>query len=155
MTNFAEIMAEGEYEHYGVRAHRAAATVGQTLGNSRVWIDGECTEDELAGISTIKVRDAAEIEAGELAEHLVMVARDVDHPRAAPRALEQPPHHVVMAGGPVELLLEPPAVDHVADEVHRLAVDVIEEVDQHVGIAAARAEMDVADPDRAVTPPLA
>lgn len=63
MTNFAEIMAEGEYEHYGVRAHRVAATVGQTLGNSRVWVDGECTEDELAGISTIKVRDAAEIEA--------------------------------------------------------------------------------------------
>ena len=30
----------------------------------------------------------------------------------------------------------------------RLAVDVIEEVDQQLGVAAARAEMDVGDPDR-------
>lgn len=63
MTNFAAIIEEGEYEHYGVRAHRVAATVGQTLGNSRVWVDGECTDDELRGISTIKVRTAEEAES--------------------------------------------------------------------------------------------
>ncbi len=63
MTNFATIIEEGHYEHYGVRAHRATATVGQTLGNSRVWVDGECTDEELRGISTIKVRSADEVES--------------------------------------------------------------------------------------------
>lgn len=55
MTNFREIIEAGEYEYYGVRAHRGEATVGAGLGNSRVWIDGDCTDDELPGISTLKV----------------------------------------------------------------------------------------------------
>jgi hypothetical protein len=55
MTNFREIIERGEYEHYGVRAHRSTVAVGETLGNSRVWMDGECTDDELRGISTLKV----------------------------------------------------------------------------------------------------
>lgn len=63
MTSMANIINEGEYEHYGVRAHRSTAIVGETLGNSRVWIDGECTDEELRGISTIKVRTADELEA--------------------------------------------------------------------------------------------
>ncbi len=94
--------------------------------------------------------DAAEIEPGELAEHLVVIAGDIDDPRAALGALEDAPDDVVVRRGPVELLLQPPAVDDVADQVHRLAVDIVEEVDQHLGVAALGAEMDVGDPDRAV-----
>lgn len=52
---FQEIIAAAEFDHYGVRAHRSAAIVGGSLGKSRVWIDGEPTEEELDGISTIKV----------------------------------------------------------------------------------------------------
>lgn len=63
MTTFATIIEAAEYDHYGLRAHRSTATVGETLGNSRVWIDGECTDEELRGISTIKVRSADEIDA--------------------------------------------------------------------------------------------
>lgn len=59
---FAEIIEAGEYDHYGIRAHRTAASVGQSLGNSRVWVDGECTSDELNGISTLKVRVEDDIE---------------------------------------------------------------------------------------------
>ncbi len=94
--------------------------------------------------------DAAEIESGELAEHLVVVAGDIDHPRAALGALEDAPENVVMARGPVKFLFESPAIDNVADQIERIAVDMVEKVDQHFDIAAARAEMHVADPDRAV-----
>lgn len=53
---FREIIEAGEYDHYGVRAHRGGdAVVGQSLGNSYIWDDGECTGDELDGICTIKV----------------------------------------------------------------------------------------------------
>lgn len=62
MTTFAEIIEAGEYEHYGVRAHRAGAVVGETLGRSLVWVDGECTGDEISGISTIKVESAEELD---------------------------------------------------------------------------------------------
>jgi hypothetical protein len=55
---FKAIIEQDEYEHYGVRAHRGQAVVGQTLGNSRVWVDGEITGDELAGISTLTVTAA-------------------------------------------------------------------------------------------------
>ena len=46
-------------------------------------------------------------------EHLVVIAGDVDDLRTALGTLEQAPDHVVVRGGPVEFLLEPPAVDHV------------------------------------------
>src|SRR3546814_5795781 len=51
--------------------------------------------------------------------------------------------------------LEPPAVDDVADQIERLAIDVVEEVDQQIGIAAAGAEVDVADPHGAIAAALA
>src|SRR5690606_29129341 len=73
---------------------------------------------------------------------------------AAPRAFEDPPDHVVMCRRPVELLLEPPAIDDVAHEIERLAVRMVEEVDQQLRIAALGAEMDIADPDGAEFPPL-
>ena len=94
--------------------------------------------------------DPAEIEAGELPEHLVMIAGDIDDAGATLGALQDAPDDVVMRGGPVEALLQAPAVDDVADQIQRVAVDVVEEIDQHVGVAAARAQVDVGNPDRAV-----
>ena len=43
--------------------------------------------------------DAAEIQPGELAEHLVMIAGDIDDPRTAPGAFEQPPDDVIVRTG--------------------------------------------------------
>lgn len=63
MTNYRDIIETGEYDHYGIRAHRAHAVVGQGLGNSRIWVDGECTDEAINGISTIKVRTAEEADA--------------------------------------------------------------------------------------------
>jgi hypothetical protein len=56
-------------------------------------------------------------------------------------------------GRPIEALLHPPAVDDVADQIDGLAVGMVEEVDQHLRVAAARAEMNVRDPDSAKPPP--
>src|SRR3546814_8590373 len=78
-----------------------------------------------------------------------MIARNVDDPRSAPRPLEDTAHHIIMLAGPVELLLEPPAVDDVADQIEHFAVGVVEEIDQLMGIAAFGSQMDIADPDRA------
>src|SRR3546814_10317637 len=83
-----------------------------------------------------------------------MVAGDIDDARAALRALQHAPHHVIMLGRPEMPLLEPPAVDDVADEIERLAIDMVEEIDKHRGVATARAAVDVADPHRAITLPL-
>ncbi len=94
--------------------------------------------------------DPAEVQAGELAEHLIMIARDIDDPGPAMRALQNAPDDVIVRGRPVELLLQPPAINDVADQVHRLAVGVVEEVDQQLGIAPLGAEVDIADPDRAI-----
>lgn len=63
MTNYRDIIEAGEYDKYGIRAHRGIAVVGQHLGNSFVWVDGECTEEELRGICTIKIRTVEEAEA--------------------------------------------------------------------------------------------
>lgn len=53
---FRAIIDAGEYEYYGIRAHRGAEPiVGASLGNSYVWDDGRITDEELAGICTIKV----------------------------------------------------------------------------------------------------
>src|SRR3546814_20372063 len=60
--------------------------------------------------------DAAEAEAGELAEHLVMIAGDIDDAGAAPGPLHQAPDDVIVRGGPVEAALQTPAVDDVAHQ---------------------------------------
>jgi len=79
-----------------------------------------------------------------------MIARDIDHPRPALGALHQPEDDIIVRGRPVEALFQPPAVDDVSNEVDGLAVGMVEKVDQHPRVAAARAQMDVADPDRPV-----
>jgi len=57
---------------------------------------------------------------------------------------------ISLCSRPVDLLLQPPAVDDVADQIHGVAVGMVEEVDQQFVIAALGAEMHVADPDRAI-----
>lgn len=52
--------------------------------------------------------------------------------------------------GPVKFLLHLPAVYDVPNQIHRVAVAVIKEIDQQLCVTAACAQMDVADPDRAI-----
>ena len=63
MQQFLDIINEGEYEHFGIRAHRGdAPVVGASLANSRVWVDGECTDEEINGVCATRVT-AATLEA--------------------------------------------------------------------------------------------
>ncbi len=93
--------------------------------------------------------DAAEVEPGIVAERLVMVARHVDHARAALRPLEDGAHHVIVARRPVPALAQLPAVNDVADQIERLALGRLQEIEQQIGVAAGGAEMRVRDPDGA------
>src|SRR3546814_9393945 len=70
--------------------------------------------------------DTAEIRACELAEHLVVIAGDIDDVRAALGALHDAADDRIVPLGPVKALLQSPAVDDVADPVEDIAVDVID-----------------------------
>lgn len=57
-SEILSIVANGEFDHYGIRALTIcdeadaalpAPTIGTTLNNSRVWSDGEITDEELNG----------------------------------------------------------------------------------------------------------
>ena len=81
-----------------------------------------------------------------------MIAGDVDDAGALPRLAQELLDDVVMLLRPVPALLQPPAVDDVADEIDRLGVVVAQEVEEQPGLAAAAAEMDVGDEDRPEVP---
>jgi hypothetical protein len=59
----ADMIKAGDYEYYGLRAHRREPVIGKSLGKSRVWIDGECTDDELDGISAVRVKAGDDLDA--------------------------------------------------------------------------------------------
>ncbi len=83
--------------------------------------------------------DLAEPMADELARELVVVAGDVDHPSAFARLAQQLLDDVVVRLLPIPTLLERPPIEHVADQIPALGVDVFEEVEQQVGSTVARA----------------
>lgn len=51
----AELIAEDAYEFYGLRITGEALPVGEIAPESRVWIDGEITDELLDGTSAVKV----------------------------------------------------------------------------------------------------
>jgi len=89
--------------------------------------------------------DAAEVGAEIVAQELVVVARHVDDARALARLAQELLHHVVVRLRPIPARAQLPAVDDVADQVDRLGVVPAQEIEQPLGLAAARAEMDVGD----------
>jgi hypothetical protein len=93
--------------------------------------------------------DPAEIHARIGPQHLVMVAGDQHHASAAVRHLEHPADHFVVGFGPVPALAQPPAIDDIADQIERLTFVRTQEIEQQLGVAAARAQVDVGNPDRA------
>ncbi len=95
--------------------------------------------------------DAAEGQAEELARELVVVAGHEHHARAAPHLAQKLLHDVVMRLRPVPARTQPPPVDDVADEVDRVGLDVPKHIEDQIGLAAARAEMEIRQEQRAVT----
>ncbi len=95
--------------------------------------------------------DAAEMGAVIAAQEFVVVAGDVDQAGALARLAQQLLHHVVVRLRPIPRRAQRPAVDDVADQVDGVGVVVAEEVEQLVGLAAARAEMHVRNEKRAIS----
>jgi hypothetical protein len=93
--------------------------------------------------------DAPEVVAQVLARKLVVVSGHEHDARSFASLAQQLLHDVVVGLRPVPAAPQLPAVDDVADEVERLAVQGAKEVQQRLGLAAGRAEVDVGDPGRA------
>ena len=89
--------------------------------------------------------DAAEMRAVIAAQEFVVIAGDVDDARALAGLPQQFLHDVVVRLRPIPGRAQRPAVDDVADEIDRFGFVTAEEVEQLVGLAAARSEMHVGD----------
>src|SRR6516164_4474592 len=87
--------------------------------------------------------DTAEMSAVIVAQEFVVVARQVDQARALAGLAQQLLHHVVVRLRPVPARAQLPAVDDVADQIDRLGDVIAQEVKKTVGMAAARAEMNI------------
>ena len=94
--------------------------------------------------------NAAEHEAGIVAQHLVMVAGHEDHLGALASLAEEFLNDVVLGLRAIPGFLQPPAVDDVSDEIEMFRIRVPQEIEEMLGLAAARTQMDIGYPDRPV-----
>src|SRR5688572_16166203 len=93
-------------------------------------------------------RDVAVVTA-ELADEIVVVARDVNDARSFARFAQEFLNDVVMLLRPVNSAPHLPDIDEIADNVERLHFVIAKEIEQRPGVAAARAEMHIRNPRRA------
>ncbi len=87
--------------------------------------------------------DAAEMGAVVIAQELVVIAGHVDDAGAFARLAQQLLHHVVVRLRPIPAGFQLPAVDDIADQVDRVGIVITQEIEKAVGLAAARAEMNI------------
>ncbi len=99
--------------------------------------------------------DAAKMGAEEVTQELVVIAGHIDEARALARLAQQLLHHVIMRLRPIPAALQPPAVDDIADKVDRLRIMVLQEVQEKFRLAAIRAEVNIGQKKRPVTPSFA
>jgi len=98
--------------------------------------------------------DAAEVQADELAAELIVIAGHVDDLRALARLAQHLLHDVVVRLRPEQAFFHGPAVDDVADQVQHVGLMMTQEVQQMLGLAAARTQVRVGNEDRAVVAPV-
>ena len=84
---------------------------------------------------------AREAAADQPAQRLVVIARQVDDAGAAARADQERPQDLAVPLRPEPLLLEAPAVDHIADQIEILGLDMLQEIQETLRLAARRAKM--------------
>ena len=89
---------------------------------------------------------AAEVVAHVAARELVMVSGHIDDPGALARLAQQFLDDVAVRLRPVPGAAQLPAVDDVADEIERVALDSPKESEQCFSLAAGSAEVQVRDP---------
>ena len=94
--------------------------------------------------------DPAEAQAEELAGKFIVVAGNEHHPRAAPDLAQQLLDHVVVRLRPVPAGTKAPAVDDVANEIDRVGLDIAQHIEDEMGLAAARPEVQIRQEQRPV-----
>jgi hypothetical protein len=97
--------------------------------------------------------DTCKAKAHIVAQCFVVVPGDIDHTGSGRRLVQDLVDHCAVAGVPVPGAGQAPAIHDVADEIEKIAVIVPEEIQQQVRLAAPRSQMDVRDPDTAMTSP--
>ena len=97
--------------------------------------------------------DAADLEAERqpVAEHLVVVAWDIQHLGAIAGVAQHQLDHLIVHAVPVPGFAQTPAVHDVADQEQILATEGAEKMGQEIASAAACPEMRVGDEDTAVS----
>jgi hypothetical protein len=134
------------------------AQEGEPLGVAHDGVELVAVDDQKAaavgGLVHRLVLDlhAAEADRHVVAQGLVVVAGNVDDVGALARLAQDLLDHIVMALRPIPGFLQAPAVDDVADQIERLGLVVLQEIEQQLGLAAACAKVDVGDPDGPETP---
>src|ERR1700749_2721287 len=79
--------------------------------------------------------DAGDAASDIVAQEFVVIAGHVDHARAVIDFLQDLAHPAILGFAPVPAL-HLPAVNDVADEIERVAGIVLQEVGEHLGLAA-------------------
>jgi hypothetical protein len=63
------------------------------------------------------------------------------------RHFQQPPDHLIMLVRPIPSFAQTPAIDNVAHEIQRIALDRMEKIAQQSCLTSSRPEVDVRDPN--------
>jgi len=94
--------------------------------------------------------DSAKVRAVIVAKELVMIAGNIDKPRTFACLAQQLLNDVVVSLRPVPVGAQRPAVNDVANEIDGFGVVEAQEVDEFLGLRAARSEMNVGDKEAAI-----
>src|SRR4029450_11629323 len=86
----------------------------------------------------------------EAPDIFVMVAGNEGDGGAGPRLGENLPEHVTVQLGPERSPFEAPEVDDIADQIERVAIVAVQEIEKHPDLAVSRAEVNIGEPARAV-----
>jgi hypothetical protein len=78
MKNEIEKMLADDTMEYGLRVEAEPVSIGDILPDSRVWVDGEPTDETLRGVSTIgitadTVERSIDMLSGYLGDYIVLV----------------------------------------------------------------------------------
>ena len=79
-----------------------------------------------------------------------MIARNKHNARALAGLAQKLLQHVVVRLRPHRPALQPPEVDDIADEVERVGIVVLEEIEERLRLARAGSEVHVGDEDRTI-----
>lgn len=75
MERIEEIKDKYDFGYIGVRVQEDPFTLGETLDNSFVWVDGEMTDEELDGTCAVKI-DEAELAKRYFGDYVAIIGGD-------------------------------------------------------------------------------